>query len=328
MRMIGHLGNEAHARLFSDYLYAQGVENEVEPDRDGSWAVWVHAEEELDHATRQLQISCGSRAMRNISTRRIWPRTGARSSGKLEEAAQKRHFDRDKLMPKRIYGIAIVTFGLIVLSVVLSLLFWTDLNLNWLRISEFDVRRGGPARIQHGLPEVRSGQVWRIFTPILLHGGFCICSSTCFGSKISAPCTKRPRHAPLPHLRPGHRGLSNLGQFIISGPNFVGMSGVVYALLGYIWIRGRLDPQSGFFVDQSTMLFMTIWFFACLSASSPMWRTPSIPSGSWAGSCGVTSPLPASQSLSRHSWIGPRSERRLPSHPRFAPGLREGQPKS
>jgi GlpG protein len=47
------------------------------------------------------------------------------------------------------------------------------------------------------------------------------------------------------------------------------MSGVVYGLLGYIWIRGRLDPRSGMFVDRNTMLFMTIWFFACLFGIIP-----------------------------------------------------------
>jgi len=271
MRMIGHLGNEAHARLFSDYLYAQGVENEVEPDRDGSWAVWVHAEEEIDHATRQLHTFLRQPGDEKYQHAQDLAQDRRAQQRKLEDAAHKRHFDRDKLMPKRVYGIAIVTFGLIALSVVLSLLFWTDLNLDWLLISEFDVRRGGPAaRIQYDLPEIRGGQVWRIFTPILLHGGILHLLFNMLWLKDLGTMYETGR---------GMRrylifvlviaALSNLGQFIISGPNFVGMSGVVYALLGYIWIRGRLDPQSGFFVDQSTMLFMTIWFFACLFGVIP-----------------------------------------------------------
>jgi GlpG protein len=271
MRMIGHLGNEAQARLFSDYLYAQGVENEVELDRDGSWAVWVHSEEELDHATRQLQLFQRQPGDEKYQHAQDLAKDRRDRQRKLEEAAQKRHFDPKKWMSRRIYGIAVVTFGLIVLSVVLSLLFWTELNLNWLRISEYDVRQGGAsARIQHGLPEVRSGQVWRIFTPILLHGGLLHLLFNMLWLKDLGTMYETGR---------GIRrylifvlviaGLSNLGQFILSGPNFVGMSGVVYGLLGYIWIRGRLDPHSGFFVEQSTMLFMTIWFFACLFGVIP-----------------------------------------------------------
>ena len=50
MRLIGHVQGEASARKFGDYLLAQGIENNVEPDKDGSWAVWIHAEDELDKA--------------------------------------------------------------------------------------------------------------------------------------------------------------------------------------------------------------------------------------------------------------------------------------
>ena len=57
--------------------------------------------------------------------------------------------------------------------------------------------------------------------------------------------------------------LANLAQWYFVGPNFLGMSGVVYGLLGYIWIRGKLDPSSGLFLHQQTVLVMMIWFFAC-----------------------------------------------------------------
>src|SRR5213593_2993070 len=54
MRMIGQLENEASARLFSNFLYAQGIENQTEPERSGAWALWIHAEEQLDAAKALL----------------------------------------------------------------------------------------------------------------------------------------------------------------------------------------------------------------------------------------------------------------------------------
>jgi GlpG protein len=60
-------------------------------------------------------------------------------------------------------------------------------------------------------------------------------------------------------------GLSNFCQYLMSGPLFGGMSGVVYGLLGYIWIRGRYDPRSGLYLDRRTVVLMIIWFLVCFT---------------------------------------------------------------
>ena len=49
------------------------------------------------------------------------------------------------------------------------------------------------------------------------------------------------------------------------GPVFGGMSGVVYGLLGYVWIRGKFDPGSGLYLHSYTVTMMIIWFVACLT---------------------------------------------------------------
>jgi GlpG protein len=41
------------------------------------------------------------------------------------------------------------------------------------------------------------------------------------------------------------------------------MSGVNYALFGYIWMRGKLDPGSGFGVSPQTAMWMLVWFVLC-----------------------------------------------------------------
>src|SRR5215213_3138741 len=53
MRLIGHLPSEANASTFSDYLYVQGITNEVEVE-DNTWAVWIHSEDELEKAKELL----------------------------------------------------------------------------------------------------------------------------------------------------------------------------------------------------------------------------------------------------------------------------------
>jgi GlpG protein len=60
-------------------------------------------------------------------------------------------------------------------------------------------------------------------------------------------------------------GLSNLAQYYMSGPMFCGMSGVVYGLLGYIWMRGKFDPASGLFLHRETVAVMLVWFVFCMT---------------------------------------------------------------
>jgi GlpG protein len=58
--------------------------------------------------------------------------------------------------------------------------------------------------------------------------------------------------------------ISNLTQFLFTGGGFGGMSGVVYGLFGYVWIRGKLDPTSGLYLHPTTVAMMMIWLFVCM----------------------------------------------------------------
>src|SRR5438094_33901 len=54
MRMIGHLANEPSARVFADYLYVQGIDNQLEHHAHDGWGIWVLDEDKLDRATSLL----------------------------------------------------------------------------------------------------------------------------------------------------------------------------------------------------------------------------------------------------------------------------------
>ncbi|NCB63748.1 MAG: ABC transporter substrate-binding protein [Clostridia bacterium] len=53
--------------------------------------------------------------------------------------------------------------------------------------------------------------------------------------------------------------LPNIAEFFASGPRFGGLSGVVYALLGYSWLRTRLQPDCGLAMPPALMGFMLVW---------------------------------------------------------------------
>ncbi len=58
--------------------------------------------------------------------------------------------------------------------------------------------------------------------------------------------------------------ICNTGQYVVSGPLFIGMSGVVYGLLGYIWMMTRFQIGTLYLLSQQTVLLMLIWLGLCL----------------------------------------------------------------
>ena len=48
-------------------------------------------------------------------------------------------------------------------------------------------------------------------------------------------------------------------------PIFGGMSGVVYGMFGYIWMKSRYEPQSGFMITRESVFWMVGWFFLCMT---------------------------------------------------------------
>jgi GlpG protein len=257
MRIIGHLPNEASALTFSDFLYVQGIHNQVEHEHDG-WAVWIHSEDELDKAKSFLE---------NYKTNPNDPRfhKHARRANELKaqeteqnQAAKEKTFDRTKVFKSTMpYGIGPFTVLLIAISVAASGLEFTNPDaklFELLRISS----------TKYGLPEVMRGELWRLFTPAILHGSWLHLFLNMWwlldlGSMIEGRQSSRSLLVLVLVIGMA----SNLAQWSFQGPNFVGMSGVVYGLLGYIWMKGRFDPSSGLFLHQQTVLIMLIWFFAC-----------------------------------------------------------------
>ena len=54
---------------------------------------------------------------------------------------------------------------------------------------------------------------------------------------------------------------SNVAQALVEGAYFLGISGVVYGLFGYAWIKSNLEPNLGIHVSPVTTAIMMISFF-------------------------------------------------------------------
>jgi GlpG protein len=118
------------------------------------------------------------------------------------------------------------------------------------------------------LPEVFSGQFWRLITPIFLHfGAMHLIFNLLWLKDLGTVIEKLASTRTLLGLVLVAGVLSNVGQFVAAGPFFGGMSGVVYALLGFVWMKSRFDPGSGFYLDKQTVIMMVGWFFLCMTGA-------------------------------------------------------------
>jgi len=279
MRMIGSLKSESHARLFSDYLQGQGITNEVERQDDGSWAVWVHSDDHLDQARALLQSYIESPEAPEFQSFAAEARARSRLEESTRARARRSYIDMRQRWRSEgfIAGrVGAVTLALIVISVgvaVVSKLGSSPDALQPLFITQCAIeQQGGQVRTswRPGLPEVRSGQVWRLVTPMFIHFSLLhILFNMLWLKDLGSMVERRQSSWMLIAVVLATSAAGNLAQYALSGPSFGGMSGVVYGLLGYIWLRGRYDPQSGLSLDKRVVVWMGIWFVICLTPVMP-----------------------------------------------------------
>ena len=150
-----------------------------------------------------------------------------------------------------------VTSTLIALSIIVALLsnFGSNFQLlHFLFISEY----------RQGLPEIIHGQLWRLFTPIIIHFGIMhIAFNLLWLYQLGSAIEQRQNTKRMMILVIVTALLSNLAQYLWAGPIFGGMSGVVYGLLAYVWAQGKYNPGAGIGLNQATTAMMLIWFVVC-----------------------------------------------------------------
>jgi GlpG protein len=114
------------------------------------------------------------------------------------------------------------------------------------------------------LGRVRAGEFWRLLTPIFLHLSvthivFNMLALYQLGCMIEARRGSWHLVALVVVLGLG----SNLAQYVAAGPGFGGMSGVVFGLIGYVWMRGKYDRASGLVLDRTYLTISLVWLVAC-----------------------------------------------------------------
>ncbi len=259
MRKAGEIPEAAQARRFGDYLLAQGIENRVE-DTAGGAAVWILDDADLAAAQAALAEFLLDPANPKYEKHREAEAT-RRGAAREQELAHKRFVDVRARLARR--GRPMVTVAIISLCVGLFTLFSFGPGPGAMRLYNKLLFASGHGRL---LVDLEDGQLWRLVTPVLLHAGlihlgFNMLWVYNLGRQIEVMRGRRVYAA----LVLGVAVVSSLTQYVWEGPYFVGMSGVVYGLFGYVWMQARFMQAPDLWIDKNNTVLMLGWLVACMT---------------------------------------------------------------
>ncbi|MDH1551307.1 MULTISPECIES: rhomboid family intramembrane serine protease [Pseudomonas] len=111
------------------------------------------------------------------------------------------------------------------------------------------------------------GQWWRLVSPMLLHFGVLhLAMNSLWYWELGKRIELRQGPWMLLGLTLLYSLVSNLAQHYTSGPSlFGGLSGVLYGLLGHVWLFQWLAPNRYFSLPKGVLVMMLIWLVVCLT---------------------------------------------------------------
>ncbi len=279
MRQIGTLPNLSQAERFASFLLTRGIATQLDPDQD-QWIVWVLDEDRLEDAKSELA------AFRAAPDAGKYQGVEKQAEAILQE--QQQHRERTKKNIVHMRGRWSVGFGgtqrkgftlmFIAATVIISVLAGFDAQqrhetaiyqqLQFSHPQNWDLQ--DLSRTDY-FYDIKRGQIWRIMTPVFLHGSWAhliinMIFLYFYGAKIET------RYGPwvLAALVVAIGFSANLIEAFVpdawgATPTGIGMSGVVYGLFGFIWLRMILAPSDTLNVPLILVIIQIVMLMAGFS---------------------------------------------------------------
>ncbi|MFI5333964.1 MAG: rhomboid family intramembrane serine protease [Chlamydiales bacterium] len=111
--------------------------------------------------------------------------------------------------------------------------------------------------------KIRQGEAWRLITPIFMHRGFLhILFNMAWLWILGRQIEERTGWVRMLTLIVLTAIVSNVCQYLMGGPFFLGFSGVVVGMAGFIWMRQKVAPWEGYPLQKTTAFFVLIFVIA------------------------------------------------------------------
>jgi GlpG protein len=280
LRQIGTLTEEQAARRLADHLLTLGVTTSIRPESDG-WGLWVLDENRIPQAREELEAYQQNPDDPRFHAAARTAEKVRREAERLDAQHRKNTRDVSQTWGRTPFRRRPLTISLVALSVFVFLLQnmreTRGVVINELAFTSIVPRADDQGRRRLdllGVDDIAHGEVWRLVTPIFLHGDllhivFNMWWLTTLGTLIET----RRGTAALSALVLFAAVTSNMGQHVynlkVYGEPvlFMGMSGVGYALFGYVWVKGHYEPEQGMILHPSTVQIMLFWLVLCMTGA-------------------------------------------------------------
>jgi GlpG protein len=228
---IGELKDKSLAQELSDHLRKKGVENTLIPHQE-VFVLCVLNESDIPKATREYRKAIGAPLPIEIDPN--WKKISETPMGTI-------------------------TWIFIIISAFVFLISMLPNGENQLSPLYF----AGDSK--EFIKEIRSGEIWRLITPVFLHFGFLHVIFNLLWLKDLGKVTEK-KSGPFLYLMTFFIiGIcSNFAQYLTFGPKFGGMSGVVYGFLGQLWMSSTFNSRSEISLPKHDVNMMIIWFLLCM----------------------------------------------------------------
>jgi GlpG protein len=274
LRQIGTVPKRLDVKVFADYLLTLGMKTRVDEAADG-WIVWIYHEDHFPRAREELQAYVNGPDDPRYQNAVDAAEEIRRKQRELDQQFRKNYREVATMWASPGLRRRPLTTALVSVCVVVFVLQESSKGLSLkqrLWFAPIYVSATGGLK-DGGFNEILHGELWRLVTPIFMHGSILhIFFNMWWLSSLGTMIEGRRGALRLAGLVLIAAILSNVGQYIWmermdpgEPHTFEGMSGVVYALLGYIWMKGLYEPEQGMIIHPNTVNFMLLWLVLCMT---------------------------------------------------------------
>jgi GlpG protein len=291
MRIVGTLSHENQARKLSSYLKAQSIANSCEVNFDPAtnqmtYQIWIHDEDQIDKAKTIFDEfeKNGSDPKYEAFIEEPPPLQALEDPPQQEPRRYKNYLTS--------FFLAVCVFIFVLNAMELAGLRAQGISKDQILLTPIqeklmydvpeELEEQAPfwkgayfwiiAKIQKQDPslgegplftKILQGQVWRLVSPAFLHVDLLhILFNMLWLWVLGRPIEQRIGPFRLFVLTMCAAVVTNTLQYLMSGPFFIGYSGVITTMAGFTWMREKIAPWEGYPLTKGTILFLLIFILS------------------------------------------------------------------